>query len=211
MIRFHTFLFLVLATGLLAGCSDANEFEDYSDADLSENDDTPHGHEGEHGGHILELGDTHAFHAELVFDSATRDITVYFYGDTIGTAQAAADFMFELESGDEETELAATASPLEGETDEDCSRYTIAGAGVPASITSEEKIDGHFHVTLAGSEYVGELHAHSHGDAHDHDEHAGHDKDDDHDHDHDESHADGDDDTEHKDGTDEEPKEDSGN
>lgn len=161
---------LVAGVFLATGCSESTEYQDYSQAELSANadHDHDHGHGGVYGGDVFEVGDTHQFHAELVFDASTRDIAVYFYGNEVGKAVPASDFVFEIEAGSEETVLEATASPLEGETAESCSRYVVAGAALPADVTSEEKLNGHFHVTLGGSEYEVTLSPHSHDHDHDH-------------------------------------------
>jgi hypothetical protein len=120
---------------------------------------------------VLELDDTHGHHAEMVFDTATRDITLYFYGSEIGVGKPATGLAFEIEKDGAEVILEAKASPLEGETEATASRFVIAGSQLPEAIKSEEQLDGHFHVTVDGKELVGEFHAHSHDD-HAHDEHA---------------------------------------
>ena len=165
----HMFSALGLASWVVlgvSGCEDADHVE-YGKAPLSESHDHDHGaHEGKHGGHVLELDDAHGHHAELLFDEATRDITLYFYGSEIGVAKAASGLIFEIEQDGKEVVLESKAAPLDGETAESCSRYTITGAGLPESVKSEEQLEGHFHVTIGDKEFVGELHAHSH------DEHA---------------------------------------
>jgi hypothetical protein len=168
MLRASHLALFVLASAYCVGCGESTEYQDYTEAELSENTDHSHAHEGAHGGHVIELTDSHAYHAELTFDKATRDITVYFYGSQIGTAEPASDFVFEIEADGEEMELAAKPAPLDGETEETASRYIVTGANVPESITGEEQLDGHFHVTLGGTEYVGAMHAHSHDHDHDH-------------------------------------------
>jgi len=189
MLRFLTGLSFSLTICLLAGCAEETEFQDYTDAELSEN--TGHGHAGAHGGHVIELSDSHEYHAEVTFDTDSRDITVYFYGAKIGEGVPASDFVFELDSDEGEAELAAAPAPLEGETEETASCFVVAGANVPESITGEEQINAHFHVTLGGNEYVGELHAHSHGDAHDHGDHDDHAEHGDHDEGEHDEHAEG--------------------
>ncbi len=160
-----------LAAFVVVGCEDS-KYQDYSKAPLSDQSAHDHGHDhGEHvgkfGGHVLELDDAHGHHAELVFDTTTRDITLYFYGSEVGVAKAASSLEFEIEKDGKETELESKASPLEGETDGASSRFVIAGSQLPEDIKSEEQLEGHFHVTIDGKELVGNFHAHSHDD-HDH-------------------------------------------
>ncbi len=106
-----------------------------------------------HGGQILEIGDTREFHAELVFDSNTRNITLYFYGAEVGTPHPASELIFEPEVGGKAVILAADPSPLDGESAETCSRYVVQGNKLPSEITTTEQLEGHFHVTLNGTEY----------------------------------------------------------
>lgn len=168
---------VVMAISLAAGCEDSG-YQDYSDAPLSDSraHDRGHGHgasghSGKHGGVVLELDDAHGHHAELVFDKATRDVTLYFYGREIGVAKAATGLAFEVRKDDQEVVLGATPSPLEGEAAETCSRFVIAGSQLSESITSLDQLAGHFHVIINGKEFVGTLPGHGdadHNDAHPH-------------------------------------------
>ena len=157
-----------------SGCEDAN-YQDYSQAPLSAGHDHEHEHDhgevGKHGGHVLEFDDAHAYHGELTFDSATRDVTVYFYGAEVGAAKAAQGVTLSLHDGDAHKDLAAKPMPLEGEADETASRWVISGADLPVSIRSEEQIDGHLEASLDGKEfsYALEPHTHDHGDHAEHD------------------------------------------
>lgn len=172
--------FALAAFGVV-GCEDSS-YQDYSKAPLSDQHAHDHGHEhdhghdhvheheGKHGGHVLELDDVHGHHAEMVFDSATRDITLYFYGSEIGVAKIVSSLEFEIEKDGSETVLEAKASPLDGETEEACSRFIIAGSQLPEDVKSEEQLNGHFHAMIDGREFVGSFHAHSHDD-HDHGDH----------------------------------------
>ena len=164
----------------VVGCEDTS-YQEYTKAPLNELQKHDHAHDhgaeaGVHGGHILEIDDAHAHHAEMVFDTSTRDVTLYFYGGEIGVAKAASELTFEIEQDGKEVVLESKPSPLDGETEATCSRYVVAGTQFPESIKSEEQLDGHFHVTIDGKEFTGNFHAHSHDEAaHDdaaHDDHA---------------------------------------
>ena len=106
--------------------------------------------------------------AEEVFDAASRDITVYFYGAEIGEAKAASSVTLELHVGDGHKDLATKPMPLDGETDATASRWAISGADLPADIKGEEQLDGHLEATMDGQPFSCALEPHSH----DHDEHA---------------------------------------
>ena len=158
---------LAIAMFGFAGCEDTS-YTEYKAAPLSEGHNHDHGHAGKHGGHVLEMDDAHGHHAELLFDSATRDITVYFYGAEIGAAKAASNVTLELHEGDGHKDVVSKPMPLDGETSETASRWVFAGADRPAAIKGEEQIDGHLNATMDGKVFKGTLEPHSH----DHDEHA---------------------------------------
>jgi hypothetical protein len=171
------------------GCNSESEFTDYELAPEGEHTHEGHDHhdhEGAHGGHVIEFDAAHAHHAELVFDETSRDITLYFYGAEIGSAHPAEGLVVELEEGDEEIHLEVAAAPLDGETEEAASCYVVAGANVPEAIKSAEDLHGHFHVTLDGQDFKGDLSDHEDHN-HEHEEHHEHGDDEDHDH-HDEDH-----------------------
>lgn len=164
---------LALASFVAVGCEDSN-YQEYKAAPLSEGHDAhDHGAVGPYDGHVLEMDDAHGHHAEIVMDSDTRDITVYFYGAQIGSAVAASNVVLELHEGDAHKDVTAKASPIEGETAENASRWVFAGSDMPAGIKSEEQLDGHLKATLGGKDFSASLEPHSHNDAdHGHDDHA---------------------------------------
>ena len=158
-----------LAAFSVVGCEDTS-YQEYTKAPLNELHEHDHAHDhgaeaGVHGGHILEIDDAHAHHAEMVFDESSRDVTLYFYGGEVGVAKAASELTFEIERDGKEVVLESKASPLEGETEATCSRYVVAGTQLPEAIKSEEQLDGHFHVMIDGKEFTGAFHAHSHDEA----------------------------------------------
>ena len=155
---------------VVAGCDSSGEFSSYENAPLSKNAHTGHHHEGVHGGLLIEFDEAHAHHAELVFDEETRDITLYFYGATIGEAHPASGLVFELDKDDDEFHLDHTASPLEGETAETASCFVIAGSTLPAEFSAGDTLHGHFHVTLDGQDFTGSftLNGDDHGEHDDH-------------------------------------------
>ncbi len=159
---------LPVVCSLILGCGQSGEFTDYQEAELSaatSHEGHDHAEEtGPNGGHIIEIGDTHSLHAELVFDKDSRDITLYFYGAKLGEAAAISGFEFELEVENQEQVIASSAMPLENETAELASRYVVSGTSLPKNVTSEEQLDGHMHLTFNGQEYAASFHAHSHDD-----------------------------------------------
>ena len=196
----------------LSGCGETSDATSYADADINEpghSHDHGHHHEGPHGGEVLEVDGNHKYHAEVVFDAETRDVSVYILGGDLKTPVpvAAGDIEFEIEEGEDESHLDMTAAPLEGEADGLSSVYKVPGASIPESAKSLEDFHWHMHLTIDENEYNVEMAGHDHGehghdahghdDDHDHAEGKGHDADHDHGEDHD--HKDGDKDHDHKD------------
>jgi len=154
----------------ISGCNSSEDGAvSYEDAPLSEKHEHDHAHEGAHDGLVIEFDAAHAYHAELVFNEESRDITLYFYGAEIGEAHPAEGLVVELEKDGEELHLDVTASPLDGETEETASRFIVAGADVPEYVKSGDDLHGHFHVTLNGTDFRGSFGE----DDHDHENYPG--------------------------------------
>ncbi len=163
---------LAVAAFTAAGCEDA-DYQSYNAAPRSET--TGHLHDsdhdkgvvGKHGGHILELDDAHAHHAELVFDAKTRDVTVYFCGAEVGDAKPASKVTLGLHVSGGHKEIVAKPIPLEGEAAESSSCWVFSGANLPENVKGEEQLDGHLEATIDGKQFSYGLEPHSH----DNDEH----------------------------------------
>lgn len=163
---------LAVAAFTAAGCEDA-DYQSYNEAPRSEttghlhDSDHDQGVVGKHGGHILELDDAHAHHAELVFDARTRDVTVYFYGAEVGDKKPASKVMLGLHVSGGHKEIGAKPIPLEGETVESSSCWVFSGVDLPENVNGEEQLDGHLEATIDGKQFSYGLEPHSHA----HDEH----------------------------------------
>jgi hypothetical protein len=179
-------LLSVMVLAFFAGCP-GEQTQTYNEAEQNVDDGGhDHGHdhdaEGPHGGHVIVLGDEVA-HLEVTMGD-DRTITVYVLGGDMVTPLpvAVADVIFELEDeNDEETELELTAMPADGEEDGTSSVFVVKAEAVPEAISDIEKLHGHVHITIDGTDYEGEL-EHEHGE-HDHDDEDHDEEDDDHDHD----------------------------
>lgn len=117
---------------------------------------------GPHGGHVYKIGKSGEYHAEMVFEPDSRNITLFFSGSDSGKPWPASDIIFEPEVDGRPVILKAIPSPLEGETPETCSRFIIEGRTLPEKIVQEEQLEGHFHVTFDGKEFQTIFFAHSH-------------------------------------------------
>ena len=186
---FHTkpSVFLACSLGLLI-CSGCPTESGSSYRELGKTDDVTnvdpldhHHHDhGPHGGHILEFG---KWHGEVVMGD-DRTVTVYILGGDAETAAPLADAtaVLHLHVGGEETEVPLTASPQEGDPENQTSRFVASADVIPESIDDIEKLHGEVVLTVAGETVTGEIthdHDHDHDHGHDHGDH-----DDDHDHEH---------------------------
>jgi len=151
--------------------SDAEEHDHEHDHDGHEHG---HEHEGPHGGHVIELGKSHEYHAELVDDEQAETVTVYI-----------------LDNDLQELPLEQQTLALNLIVDGAAQTFELPAAGAPGATASrfdapdkaafealhEHDASGKLRATINGTPYSGVVH-------HDHD----HDHDDDHNHDHDHDH-----------------------
>ena len=113
-----------------------------------------HGDEGPHGGHLIELGHGHAYHAELIENDATESVTVYIL-DT---------HMAELPIEQETILLNVTvdgrsnAYQLTARDHNDAighSRFESADKQLFHTLEQHPKLTGKLRVTIKGVPYVG--------------------------------------------------------
>ena len=121
-------------------------------------DHADHGDTGEHGGHIIELGSDHEYHAELVDDHKTETVTVYMMdGDMkpLSIEQTAVTLI--LTAGDESQtyELPAAA----GSTSE----FSLSDKEL-LKMMDAENASGKLRVTIDDKPFSGTFdhHAHDH-------------------------------------------------
>ncbi len=205
----------------MIGCGDTSStYESYDEAATSDGSHgSSHSHEhGPHDGHVLELASDHSVHGELCLDEGGKSMTFYVLGSDLKTPLPAESIKFEVDTDDDEVELASTANPLEGEEEGKCSRFTVDSSSL-GELKDLESVHAHVHVMIDGKEFEGALehnhghgdeghghddhddhgeHGHKEGDGHDHDEKGHHDAEDGHDHDDDHKHEDGDHDEKHE-------------
>lgn len=149
---------LCLAFPWLSGCGGSPQVRTFtSQDDVEHADDHAHDH-GPHGGHVVELGGED-YHAEVVFDAATRQLTVYLLGSDVKTPLAieAENLSIRLKVGEETQELVLAAAPQEGEGDGKASRFTQKEGSLPESIKDAEDLHGEVVVSFGGTQYRGEI------------------------------------------------------
>lgn len=158
---------------LVAGCgSDDDEVRTFNEADNVENTDPPdvhqHASHGPHGGHLAELGGDD-YHAEVVFDDDSRELTVYLLASDVETTMPVASetvtLNLQIDGAPALVELAS--APLDGETGAS-SRFSTSGDAVPEAIHDAEDLHGAVVVMIDGTQYRGEI-MHDHDHDHDHD------------------------------------------
>lgn len=163
---------LVVLAGYVVGCNSEQGATPFEEAEKAEagHDEHEHHHEGAHGGHVVELGDDHKVHGEIVIDEAAKVAKFFVTGEDLKTpVEATAVTMHAEGDNGEEKEIAFV--PAGG--GEKGSEFTVALDQLPT--TDVEQLHGHFHVTVDGNEMAGDLahdHDHAHEHDHEHEEHA---------------------------------------
>jgi hypothetical protein len=160
MLTFRMAMVLLVAPVLtLTGCGDAKKEDDKKPA--AHADDHGHGHEGPHGGHIIELSD--AYHAELTHDDASKTITVYILDGKAekNVAIAATELPLNLVVDGKPLQVKLAAAPEEGEAEGTASKFTVVDEAALEALESE-KTTGRLIVEIDGKSYNGKLEHHDH-------------------------------------------------
>ncbi len=134
--------------------------------------DHAHGeeHEGPHGGHVIELGRSHEYHAELVDDEQAGTISVYILDKELKELpieQQSITLNLMVEGAPKTFELMAA----EG-SDTMASRFNATDKAAFEAL-HEHEASGKLQATIKGSPYSGKVEHHDH-DGHDHDHGDGH-------------------------------------
>lgn len=143
--------------------------------DHGHDDGHGHGHEGPHGGEIVELGGDE-YHAEIVHGEGAN-VTVYVLDGAGRNAVPidAAEIRINLVHDEQPEQFTLTAAPLDGEPEGKSSRFQVSDE----HLAEDLEVDGivaRLSLKIDGQQYTGKI-------EHDHD-HAGH-AEGEHDHDHD--------------------------
>lgn len=128
-------------------------------------DHAAHDHSSKHGGHLIELGRNHEYHAELVDDHKTESITVYImdsHMETLTVDQASISLV--LTSGDKTETFELMASQPGGS-----SQFASSDARMMEMIDGEA-VKGKLRVTIDDKPYSGTFdhHGHDHEEGGDH-------------------------------------------
>lgn len=155
---------LALAIGLLGCTAGKDDYKPLTDSTELEHMEEAHdhGHEGPHGGHILELG---PYHGEITMGE-NRQIKIYILGGDVKTAQPVKDGQITLMLEGAEP-ISLTAAPAEGETDGMSSVFVTPDGSVPEAFKDIEAVHGSVKLAVEGNEATAAIeHDHDHGHAH---------------------------------------------
>jgi hypothetical protein len=121
-----------------------------------------HGEKGPHGGHIIELGRKHEYHAELVDNHETGTVSVYILDhdmNELAVEQQVITLHLKIAGNICSYRLAADTATV--------SRFDAADRDLCHVLDDLESVSGKLRVTIGGMPYVGQI-AHSHDSGCDH-------------------------------------------
>ena len=160
-------------TVFMTGCGDS-ETNGTGSKDVTAQDDGhdhdhdhDHDHKPKHGGHLIEIGRDHEYHAELVDDHKTESVTVYMMDSHMEPLTVKESSISLILTAGEETKKFDLISSEPGGSDE----FSSNDASLMEMI-EKENVTGKLRVTIKGKPFSGSFEHHGHG--HEDDSHAGH-------------------------------------
>ena len=138
------------------------------DHDHDHGDGHTHDHDhahgaGPHGGTVTDWGGG-AYHIEFTVDHEKQAATVYVLGSDEKTPSPIKTDKISLVINDPETEIELVASPLDGETADNASRFT----GTHETLGIVREFSGTIQGLVDGTPYTGDFSEAAHGDDHKH-------------------------------------------
>ena len=152
-----------------SGEVDPHAGHDHSSDGHEGHDHAAHDHTPKHGGHLIEIGRNHEYHAELVDDHKTESITVYMmdsHMEPLTVNQSSIMLVLTAGSKTETFELMATQPGGSAE-------FASNDAKMMEMIEGEE-VKGKLRITIDGKPFSGAFDHHGHGHEEGDDSHAGH-------------------------------------
>ena len=132
-------------------------------------DHAAHDQSPKHGGHLIELGRNHEYHAELVDDHKTGSITIYMMDSHMEQLSLnAASITLVLTAGDQTEAFELLASQSGGS-----SEFSSDDAKMMEMIEGED-VKGKLRVNIVGKPFSGTFDHHKHGHEGEGDSHTGH-------------------------------------
>lgn len=148
-------LVAVLMLPLLFGCGGSDE----SKKDKDHEEPGHHAEKGTHGGHLIELGRDHKYHAELVEDHEADRVSVYILDGNMKEypiAEPEVTLAISVGAGLQAFVLKAVA-PKDGKT----ARFDLADENLHKQM-EHEGAEIKLRVTIDGTPYTGTLKSHKH-------------------------------------------------
>jgi hypothetical protein len=124
-----------------------------------------HSDTGPHGGHLIELGRNHEYHAELLEDDAAESVAVYILDsemNELAVQQEAIGLTFVVEGHPTAFQLAA----VDNGQGSGASRFESSDKLLFELLEHSAELEGKIRVTIEGVPYVGGIHHHGHADDH---------------------------------------------
>jgi hypothetical protein len=166
---FTALTFLVVSVGCESKPSDGNSSTGEHAHDEAGHEEHGHDeeHEGPHGGHVIELGRNHEYHAEIVEEEKSEKVSVYMLDKDLKELvidQPSITMNLKVDGEGQSFVLSAV-----GATDGKASQFD-APDHLLFEALHEHEATGKLSVTINGSPVSGEVEHHHHGEE-DHDEH----------------------------------------
>ena len=157
---------IVLGLAVISGCDTTAPVE-VSGNPPAIDGHAAHSEEGPHGGHLIELGRNHEYHAELVESDAAQTVTIFILdGNMKELAIAEPTISLALTADDESKTFELRASAEAGSTGS--SKFVAADAGLFQMLEEHGDATGKLRVSINGTPYVGALDHRDHEDGHKH-------------------------------------------
>lgn len=171
VVRFVSLAAAITAFSTLSGCN-SQQAHDHSGHDHSEHgqgahaatsaashgDASAHNHgdEGPHGGHLIELGHGHTYHAELIENDATESVTVYILDTHMDELPIEQETILLNVIADGQSN-AYQLTAVDGNNAIGHSRFESADKQLFHTLGRYPKLTGKLRVTIKGVPYIGHI------------------------------------------------------
>ena len=132
-------------------------------------DESAHDHSPKHGGHLIEIGRNHEYHAELVDDHKTESVTIYMMDSHMEPLTLAESSISLVLTAGDKTETFELLGTQPGGS----ASFSSNDAKMMAMIEGED-VKGKVRVSIDGKPFSGAFEHHGHGHVDGDDSHAGH-------------------------------------
>jgi len=132
-------------------------------------DEAAHDHSPKHGGHLIEIGRNHEYHAELVDDHKTESVTIYMMDSHMEPLTLNESTISLVLTAGDKTETFELLGTQPGGS----ASFSSNDANMMAMIEGED-VKGKVRVSIDGKPFSGAFEHHGHGHDEGGDSHAGH-------------------------------------